>query len=76
MEEEKKEKFDNYAYQQQYIKENVKFVHVPMNMKFPDEKKLFDFLTDHAKETGEKKATYIKRLIREDMEGVARKDVE
>ena len=67
MAEEMKEKFDNYKYQQQYIKENVKFVHVPMNMKFQDEKQLFDYLTKHAKETGEKKATYIKRLIREDM---------
>lgn len=60
--------FDEYQYQQQYIKENLRFVNVPFNSKFPDEKVLYDYLNAHAKETGEKKGAYIKRLIREDME--------
>ena len=60
--------FDEYKYQQEYIKTNLKFVNVPFNSKFPDEIKLYDYLNDHYKETGEKKGAYIKRLIREDME--------
>ena len=56
--------FDNYKYQQQYIKDNVKFVNVPFNSKYPEEMKLYD----HLNEISEKKAAYIKRLIREDME--------
>jgi uncharacterized protein YfaT (DUF1175 family) len=60
--------FDNYQYQQQYIKENLKFVNVPFNSKSPEEMMLYDYLNEHTKETSEKKAAYIKRLIREDME--------
>jgi uncharacterized protein YfaT (DUF1175 family) len=60
--------FDNYKYQQQYIKENLKFVNVPFNSKLPEEMMLYDYLNEHTKETSEKKAAYIKRLIREDME--------
>ena len=64
MAEEKKEKFDNYKYQQQYIKENVRFLHVPFNKKFPDEMALLEYLDDHTKKTGEKKGAFVKRLIR------------
>ena len=60
--------FDNYKYQQEYIKTNMKFVNVPFNSKFPDEMKLYDYLNEHAEEASEKKGAYIKRLIREDME--------
>lgn len=61
--------FDEYKYQQNYIKENLKFVNVPFNSKFPEELALYDYLNDHAKETGEKKGAFIKRLIRESMVG-------
>ena len=64
----KKSDFDEYKYQQQYIKENLRFVNVPFNSKFPEEMELYDHLNDHAKATGEKKGAYIKRLIREDMQ--------
>ena len=60
--------FDNYKYQQEYIKTNLRFVNVPFNSKFPDEIRLYDYLNRHSEETGEKKGAFIKRLIREAME--------
>ena len=60
--------FDNYKYQQQYIKQNLKFVNVPFNSKFPEEVVLYDYLNEHSEKTGEKKGAFIKRLIREQKE--------
>ena len=57
--------FDNYKYQQQYIKEKLKFVNVPFNSKFPEEMELYNYLNEHSEKTGEKKGAFIKRLIRE-----------
>ena len=56
--------FDNYAYQQGYIKQYVRFVNVPFNSKIPEEMELYDYLNA----IDEKKGAYIKRLIREDMQ--------
>ena len=56
--------FDNYKYQQEYIKQNIKFVNVPFNSKLPEEMRLYD----HLNNIKEKKGAYIQRLIREDMD--------
>lgn len=58
--------FDEYKYQQEYIKKNLRFVNVPFNSKLQEEIELYDYLNIHAKETGEKKGAYIKRLIRQE----------
>ena len=54
---------EEYLYQQEYIKENVKFVNVPFNMKTEEDVQVYEYLN----RIKEKKASYIKRLIREDM---------
>ena len=59
----RKWKTEEYEYQQTYIKDNIKFVSVPFNLKHEDDSELYDYLN----QIEEKKASYIKRLIREDM---------
>ena len=63
----RKWKDEEYQYQQEYIKDNIKFVSVPFNLRKKDDGELYD----HLNRVEEKKATYIKRLIRDDMEGKA-----
>ena len=60
----RKWKTEEYQYQQGYIRDNIKFVSVPFNLRKKDDGELYD----HLDSIEEKKATYIKRLIREDME--------
>lgn len=54
---------EEYQYQQQYIRDNIKFVSVPFNLKNQEDSELYDYLKQV-----EKKATYIKGLIRKDLE--------
>ena len=60
----RKWKAEEYEYQQSYIKDNIKFVSVPFNLKQTDDFALYNYLD----QIEEKKASYIKRLIREDKE--------
>ena len=54
-------KAEEYQYQQEYIKNNIKFVSIPFNMRNADDVALYE----HLNQIDEKKAAYIKRLIRE-----------
>lgn len=55
---------EKYSYDQQYIKENILTVGVTFNKRKPEDMLLLDWLNNR----NEKKVSYIKRLIREDME--------
>lgn len=59
----RKWKAEEYQYQQEYIKDNIKFVSGPFNMTKPEDAELYKYLN----QIDEKKAAYIKRLIREDI---------
>lgn len=59
----RKWKAEEYQYQQEYIKDKIKFVSVPFNMTKPEDAELYEYLD----QIDEKKAAYIKRLIRENM---------
>ena len=59
----RKWKTEEYQYQQEYIKDNIKFVSVPFNLRNQEDAELYEYLNH----IDGKKATYIKRLIREDM---------
>lgn len=60
----RKWKAEEYEYQQKYIKDNIKFISVPFNLKQEEDFELYNYLD----QIEEKKAPYIKRLIREDMQ--------
>ena len=53
-----------YEYEQQYIKETYKWVNVQFSKKNPEDMAIYD----HIASQGESKASYLKRLVREDME--------
>lgn len=57
-------KLDKYGYDQQYLKENIQTVGVTFNKRKPEDMVLLDWVTNR----DETKVSYIKRLIREDME--------
>lgn len=57
---------EEYQYQQQYIRGNIKFVSVPFNLSKPEDSELYE----HLNAIKEKKATYIKQLIKKDMGGM------
>ena len=59
----RKWKAEEYQYQQEYIKDNIKFVSIPFNMRNEEDAELYEYLNH----IDEKKATYIKALIRADM---------
>ena len=52
-----------YQYQQEYLRENIRSVNVPFNMKINEDAELYEYLN----RIEGKKATYIKELIRKDM---------
>lgn len=56
---------ERYKRDQDYIKNNIKFVAVPFNQTKPEDKELYDWLRSIG---GRKRTAYIKQLIREDME--------
>lgn len=60
--------FNNYRYQQGYLKANYKWVNLGFNQTKPEAMKMYEWLDE--KEKTEGKTKYIKRLIREDMERV------
>lgn len=58
----RKWKAEEYQYQQGYIKENIKFVSIPFNMRNEEDAELYEYLG----QIEEKKTVYIKQLIRQD----------
>ena len=56
---------ERYKHDQDYIKNNIKFIAVPFNQSKSEDKELYDWLRDIG---GRKRTAYIKQLIREDME--------
>ena len=60
----RKWKPEEYQYQQGYIKGNIKFVSIPFNMRNEEDAELYEYLN----RIDEKKASYIKGLIRRDIE--------
>jgi len=55
--------FDNYRYQQDYIKKNIKLVNFSLNRTKPEDMKMLEWLNSRPQRIG----TYIKDLIKKDM---------
>lgn len=62
----RKWKEEEYQYQKQYAKDNLKFVKVGFNSKKQEDMELWDFL----EEAEEGKATHLKNLLRKEKEGL------
>jgi len=56
--------FDQYQYEQNYIKKNIKLVHMSLNRTKEEDMQILDWLSQK-----DSISAYLKSLIRKDMEG-------